>query len=49
MTRIQCRVAVEPVDQEGRGYARRGPFANYKPDPLSIFMEKKLATARQSR
>ncbi|HEY2627966.1 MAG TPA: GNAT family N-acetyltransferase [Usitatibacter sp.] len=28
---------------EGLGYARRGVFAGYKPDPLSIFMEKRLA------
>jgi putative acetyltransferase len=27
---------------EGLGYARRGVFANYKPDPLSICMEKRL-------
>lgn len=24
------------------GYAERGPFGAYKPDPLSIFMEKRL-------
>ncbi len=24
------------------GYARRGPFAEYRPDPLSVFMEKTL-------
>lgn len=28
---------------EGLGYARRDVFAGYKPDPLSIFMEKRLA------
>jgi len=27
---------------EGLGYARRGAFAGYKPDPLAIFMEKRL-------
>jgi putative acetyltransferase len=25
------------------GFARRGPFADYGPDPLSVFMEKALA------
>jgi putative acetyltransferase len=25
------------------GYAERGPFGNYQPDPLSLFMEKRLA------
>lgn len=25
------------------GYAERGPFGSYKPDPLSLFMEKRLA------
>jgi putative acetyltransferase len=25
------------------GYAERGPFGTYKPDPLSLFMEKRLA------
>ena len=24
------------------GYARRGPFGDYRPDPLSVFMEKAL-------
>jgi putative acetyltransferase len=24
------------------GYAERGPFGGYKPDPLSLFMEKRL-------
>jgi putative acetyltransferase len=27
---------------EGAGYARRGPFGAYSPDPLSVFMEKRL-------
>lgn len=27
---------------EGMGYARRGPFGPYRPDPLSVFMEKNL-------
>lgn len=27
---------------ERAGYARRGPFGNYGPDPLSVFMEKRL-------
>ncbi len=27
---------------ERAGYLRRGPFANYGPDPLSVFMEKPL-------
>jgi len=26
-------------------YVRRGPFGNYRPDPLSIFMEKSLRPA----
>jgi len=25
------------------GYVERGPFGTYKPDPLSLFMEKQLA------
>jgi putative acetyltransferase len=25
------------------GYVERGPFGSYKPDPLSLFMEKRLA------
>jgi len=25
------------------GYVERGPFGNYRPDPLSVFMEKQLA------
>ena len=25
------------------GYAERGPFGSYQPDPLSLFMEKRLA------
>jgi putative acetyltransferase len=28
---------------EALGFARRGPFADYGPDPLSVFMEKRLA------
>lgn len=28
---------------ERAGYARRGPFGHYGPDPLSVFMEKSLA------
>ena len=24
------------------GYAERGPFGAYKPDPFSLFMEKRL-------
>ncbi len=24
------------------GYAERGPFGTYQPDPLSLFMEKRL-------
>jgi len=27
---------------ESFGYARRGPFADYRDDPLSVFMEKAL-------
>ena len=27
---------------ERAGYARRGPFGDYGPDPLSVFMEKRL-------
>lgn len=26
------------------GYVQRGPFGGYKPDPLSLFMEKRLAS-----
>ena len=29
------------------GYAERGPFGSYKPDPLSLFMEKRLASAEE--
>ena len=25
------------------GYIERGPFGSYQPDPLSLFMEKRLA------
>ena len=28
---------------EGAGYRRRGPFGDYPDDPLSVFMEKRLA------
>jgi putative acetyltransferase len=28
---------------ESAGFRRRGPFGSYRPDPLSIFMEKPLA------
>ena len=28
---------------ERMGYARRGPFGDYTEDPLSVFMEKRLA------
>jgi putative acetyltransferase len=24
------------------GFKRRGPFADYRPDPLSVFMERRL-------
>ncbi|HEV8436640.1 MAG TPA: GNAT family N-acetyltransferase, partial [Methylomirabilota bacterium] len=24
------------------GYVERGPFGDYRPDPLSVFMEKRL-------
>lgn len=27
------------------GYRERGPFGGYRPDPLSVFMEKRLASA----
>lgn len=27
------------------GYARRGPYGDYGPDPLSVFMEKSLVTS----
>jgi putative acetyltransferase len=27
------------------GYVERGPFGSYQPDPLSLFMEKRLASA----
>lgn len=26
------------------GYVERGPFGSYRPDPLSLFMEKRLAS-----
>jgi putative acetyltransferase len=25
------------------GYVRRAPFGSYRPDPLSVFMEKRIA------
>ena len=28
---------------ERQGYARRGPFGDYRDDPLSVFMQKRLA------
>ena len=28
------------------GYRMRGPFSDYRPDPLSVFMEKSLPAAR---
>ena len=28
----------------GAGYTEIGPFGSYKPDPLSLFMEKNLLT-----
>jgi putative acetyltransferase len=28
---------------ERLGYARRGPYGDYRDDPLSVFMEKRLA------
>jgi putative acetyltransferase len=28
---------------EGAGFARCGPFGDYRPDPLSVFMEKTIA------
>jgi putative acetyltransferase len=31
---------------ERAGFRRRGPFADYRPDPLSVFMEKELAGLR---
>ena len=34
---------------EALGYARRGPFGDYGPDPLSVFMEKPLAGFPLSR
>ncbi len=35
--------SVEAIGLYGRlGYARRGPFGRYGPDPLSVFMEKML-------
>jgi putative acetyltransferase len=30
---------------ERMGYTRRGPFAKYTDDPLSVFMQKQLASA----
>ena len=27
---------------ESVGFKRRGPFAGYRPDPLSVFMERLL-------
>ena len=26
----------------GAGFRERGPFGSYRPDPLSVFMEKRL-------
>jgi putative acetyltransferase len=34
---------------ERHGYARRGPFAEYRDDPLSVFMEKPLAPPRKDQ
>lgn len=30
---------------ERQGFARRGPFGDYREDPLSVFMEKQLGAA----
>ncbi len=30
------------------GYAERGPFGAYKPDPLSLFMEKRLGSRQRA-
>jgi len=31
------------------GYRERGPFGNYRPDPLSVFMEKRVDAAGAER
>jgi putative acetyltransferase len=30
------------------GYVERGPFGSYQPDPLSLFMEKRLASCERA-
>lgn len=32
-----------------RGYSRRGPFGTYRDDPLSVFMEKRIAGSPSAR
>jgi putative acetyltransferase len=34
---------------ERAGYRRRGPFGSYSPDPLSVFMEKRLSPPKGIR
>jgi putative acetyltransferase len=44
---LQLETGVQSVEALGLyrslGYAERGPFGAYRPDPLSVFMEKPLA------
>ena len=51
---VQCRVTLMQLETGIKqpeaialyrkfGYAERGPFGTYKSDPLSLFMEKRLA------
>jgi len=34
---------------ERAGYSRRGPFGSYRPDPNSVFMEKRLVLKMRAR
>jgi putative acetyltransferase len=47
VTRMQLETGIKQPEAialyRKLGYAERGPFGAYKPDPLSLFMEKRLA------
>jgi putative acetyltransferase len=46
VTRMQLETGIKQPEAialyRKLGYAERGPFGSYKPDPLSLFMEKRL-------
>ena len=46
VTRMQLETGIKQPEAialyRKLGYAERGPFGNYQPDPLSLFMEKRL-------